>query len=349
MWGRFPRRSPPLPAAEFVPRPCPRARRRRRGLRRFWPDRLSPREDHDPSDEAAGRILRWSTPVPIGWTRNPMYVGLFFMLCGWAAYLWTWWALPVRSPSPPTSARFQIEMPEEKALSALFGEVPRLSETGCAVGSGDRAGRFDRTPAEGAAPCNARRPSCWLRVERIPPAQGTGVCAGRLPVPRTSFGHEPAAPAGDEPEDEAFFRALDGFGAPARSSSGTWAYSRNCTHRSTSSLTFPPDGVHPERYLETLAREPFYAAWEAGEMTVPASRPTWPSSGYEARLRFLLRSRDAVLAHGRLRAQGRAVAGGVVAGNTESRDPLPGSYVERRVPVRESSSVTGKASNFSPA
>jgi protein-S-isoprenylcysteine O-methyltransferase Ste14 len=53
-------------------------------------------------------------------TRNPMYVGLFFLLCAWAAFLWSWWALL----GPVTFAayinRFQIA-PEEKALSAIFG------------------------------------------------------------------------------------------------------------------------------------------------------------------------------------------------------------------------------------
>ncbi len=53
-------------------------------------------------------------------TRNPMYVGLFFMLCGWAAYLWTWWALPGPFAFAAYIGRFQIA-PEEKALSALFG------------------------------------------------------------------------------------------------------------------------------------------------------------------------------------------------------------------------------------
>jgi protein-S-isoprenylcysteine O-methyltransferase Ste14 len=53
-------------------------------------------------------------------TRNPMYVGLVFLLGGWAVYLWTWWALlgPVAFAAYIT--RFQIA-PEERALIALFG------------------------------------------------------------------------------------------------------------------------------------------------------------------------------------------------------------------------------------
>ena len=55
-----------------------------------------------------------------GLTRNPMYVGLVFFLCAWAAYLWSPCALfgPVVFVAYIT--RFQI-VPEEKALSASFG------------------------------------------------------------------------------------------------------------------------------------------------------------------------------------------------------------------------------------
>jgi protein-S-isoprenylcysteine O-methyltransferase Ste14 len=53
-------------------------------------------------------------------TRNPMYVGLVFLLGGWAVYLWTWWAWlgPVAFAAYIT--RFQIA-PEERVLIALFG------------------------------------------------------------------------------------------------------------------------------------------------------------------------------------------------------------------------------------
>jgi protein-S-isoprenylcysteine O-methyltransferase Ste14 len=53
-------------------------------------------------------------------TRNPMYVGLVLLLCGWAVYLWTWWALPGPFALAAYLGRFQIA-PEERALSAMFG------------------------------------------------------------------------------------------------------------------------------------------------------------------------------------------------------------------------------------
>jgi protein-S-isoprenylcysteine O-methyltransferase Ste14 len=53
-------------------------------------------------------------------TRNPMYVGLVFLLGGWAVLLWTWWALLGPFAFATYITRFQIA-PEEKALSALFG------------------------------------------------------------------------------------------------------------------------------------------------------------------------------------------------------------------------------------
>ncbi|CAG1008807.1 protein-S-isoprenylcysteine O-methyltransferase [Burkholderiales bacterium] len=53
-------------------------------------------------------------------TRNPMYVGLLFMLCGWTVFLWSWWALPGPLAFAAYIGRFQIA-PEEKALAALFG------------------------------------------------------------------------------------------------------------------------------------------------------------------------------------------------------------------------------------
>jgi protein-S-isoprenylcysteine O-methyltransferase Ste14 len=55
-----------------------------------------------------------------GVTRNPMYVGLFLLLCGWAVFLWSWLALVGPFAFAAYIGRFQIT-PEEKALSALFG------------------------------------------------------------------------------------------------------------------------------------------------------------------------------------------------------------------------------------
>ena len=53
-------------------------------------------------------------------TRNPMYVGLVFFLCAWAAYLWSYWALAGPLVFVGFISRFQI-VPEENALSELFG------------------------------------------------------------------------------------------------------------------------------------------------------------------------------------------------------------------------------------
>ena len=54
-------------------------------------------------------------------TRNPMYVGLTFLLCAWAA----WLGQPVTTAGPIAFAlfidRFQI-VPEERVLAATFGE-----------------------------------------------------------------------------------------------------------------------------------------------------------------------------------------------------------------------------------
>ena len=53
-------------------------------------------------------------------TRNPMYLGLSFVLLGWAAYLWTPWSLLGPIVFVMYIARFQIE-PEERVLLTLFG------------------------------------------------------------------------------------------------------------------------------------------------------------------------------------------------------------------------------------
>lgn len=54
-------------------------------------------------------------------TRNPMYVGLFFLLAAWAVYLWSPWALLGPLAFAAYISRFQIK-PEERALAALFGD-----------------------------------------------------------------------------------------------------------------------------------------------------------------------------------------------------------------------------------
>jgi protein-S-isoprenylcysteine O-methyltransferase Ste14 len=55
-------------------------------------------------------------------TRNPMYVGLVFLLLGWAAYLGSPWTLAGPFVFAAYINRFQIA-PEEQALAALFGEA----------------------------------------------------------------------------------------------------------------------------------------------------------------------------------------------------------------------------------
>jgi protein-S-isoprenylcysteine O-methyltransferase Ste14 len=53
-------------------------------------------------------------------TRNPMYVGLLFVLLAWAVFLSSGWALPGPLAFAAYIRRFQIT-PEERVLSALFG------------------------------------------------------------------------------------------------------------------------------------------------------------------------------------------------------------------------------------
>ena len=53
-------------------------------------------------------------------TRNPMYVGLLFVLVGWAIFLSSPWTLAGPLAFFGYIGRFQI-VPEERALSRLFG------------------------------------------------------------------------------------------------------------------------------------------------------------------------------------------------------------------------------------
>lgn len=53
-------------------------------------------------------------------TRNPMYLGLFFVLVAWAVFLSSAWALLGPLAFVLYINRFQIE-PEERVLSAMFG------------------------------------------------------------------------------------------------------------------------------------------------------------------------------------------------------------------------------------
>ena len=54
-------------------------------------------------------------------TRNPMYVGLLFLLLGWAVYLSTWPAFAGPILTMIYITRFQI-LPEERILAGVFGE-----------------------------------------------------------------------------------------------------------------------------------------------------------------------------------------------------------------------------------
>jgi protein-S-isoprenylcysteine O-methyltransferase Ste14 len=53
-------------------------------------------------------------------TRNPMYVGVFFVLVGWAVFLSSAWSLLGPLAFVLYINRFQIA-PEERVLSAMFG------------------------------------------------------------------------------------------------------------------------------------------------------------------------------------------------------------------------------------
>ena len=53
-------------------------------------------------------------------TRNPMYVGMLFLLLAWAAFLWSPWPLIGVLGFAAFIGRFQIA-PEERALLTLFG------------------------------------------------------------------------------------------------------------------------------------------------------------------------------------------------------------------------------------
>lgn len=55
-------------------------------------------------------------------TRNPMYVGLLFVLVGWAAFLCAPWTLAGPVAFVAYMTRFQIA-PEERVLMSAFGEV----------------------------------------------------------------------------------------------------------------------------------------------------------------------------------------------------------------------------------
>lgn len=55
-------------------------------------------------------------------TRNPMYLGMAFILAGWAVYLGGAWALLGPAAFAAYITRFQI-LPEERILQAKFGDA----------------------------------------------------------------------------------------------------------------------------------------------------------------------------------------------------------------------------------
>jgi protein-S-isoprenylcysteine O-methyltransferase Ste14 len=55
-------------------------------------------------------------------SRNPMYVGMFAVLIGWALFLSNWAAVAMLPAFVLYMNRFQI-LPEERALSKRFGDV----------------------------------------------------------------------------------------------------------------------------------------------------------------------------------------------------------------------------------
>ena len=54
------------------------------------------------------------------YSRNPMYLGLTLVLCGWAVFLGNPWCFLVVPAFVLYMSRFQI-VPEERALQSLFG------------------------------------------------------------------------------------------------------------------------------------------------------------------------------------------------------------------------------------
>jgi len=85
------------------------------GLIAFWRAKttVNPLAPHSASSMVTSGVYRA--------TRNPMYVGLFFLMCAWAVYLSSLWAFLGLVAFAAYIDRFQIT-PEERTLAALFGE-----------------------------------------------------------------------------------------------------------------------------------------------------------------------------------------------------------------------------------
>ena len=74
---------------------------------------MNPLKPDTASSLVTGGVFRY--------TRNPMYLSLLLYLLGWAVYLSSWLALLFLPVFVLYINRFQIA-PEERALSALFGQ-----------------------------------------------------------------------------------------------------------------------------------------------------------------------------------------------------------------------------------
>ena len=74
---------------------------------------MNPLKPDTASSLVTGGVFRY--------TRNPMYLSLLLYLLGWALYLSSWLALLFLPVFVLYINRFQI-VPEERALSALFGQ-----------------------------------------------------------------------------------------------------------------------------------------------------------------------------------------------------------------------------------
>lgn len=84
------------------------------GVAEFYRARttVNPLKPQATSSLVTGGIYRY--------TRNPMYIGLLFILVAWAAWLSSAWALIGPVIFVLYITRFQI-LPEERALAAIFG------------------------------------------------------------------------------------------------------------------------------------------------------------------------------------------------------------------------------------
>lgn len=84
------------------------------GIRKFRKAQttITPLKPQKASHLVVGGIYRF--------TRNPMYLGVCTVLVGWAAFLWSVWALLGPVVFVLYITRFQI-VPEERALATLFG------------------------------------------------------------------------------------------------------------------------------------------------------------------------------------------------------------------------------------